>query len=36
MNLKVAISSVKLVIPGHGEIGGQELLDYTINLFKHE
>jgi metallo-beta-lactamase class B len=36
MNVKQAFPSVKLVIPGHGEIGGKELLDYTINLFKHE
>lgn len=34
--VKQAFPSVKLVIPGHGQIGGQELLDYTINLFKHE
>ncbi len=26
--------NAKIVIPGHGEIGGKELLDYTINLFK--
>jgi metallo-beta-lactamase class B len=32
--VKQAFPSVKLVIPGHGEIGGQELLDYTIELFK--
>ncbi|KMQ65587.1 beta-lactamase [Chryseobacterium angstadtii] len=25
---------VKIVMPGHGEVGGQELLDYTIKLFK--
>lgn len=25
---------VKIVIPGHGEIGGMDLLDYTIKLFK--
>jgi metallo-beta-lactamase class B len=25
---------VKIVVPGHGEHGGVELLDYTINLFK--
>jgi metallo-beta-lactamase class B len=36
MKVKQAFPFVKLVIPGHGEIGGQELLDYTINLFKHE
>jgi metallo-beta-lactamase class B len=32
--VKQAFPSVKLVIPGHGQIGGQELLDYTIELFK--
>lgn len=26
--------NVKIVIPGHGKIGDQSLLDYTINLFK--
>ncbi|MEY4383942.1 MAG: Beta-lactamase, partial [Bacteroidota bacterium] len=26
--------NVNIVIPGHGEIGGQELIDYTIKLFK--
>jgi len=34
--VKQAFPSVKLVIPGHGEVGGKELLDYTINLFMHE
>jgi len=34
--VKQAFPSVKLVIPGHGEVGGKKLLDYTINLFKHE
>jgi len=32
--VKQEYSSVKIVIPGHGEIGGIELLDYTIKLFK--
>lgn len=27
---------VKIVVPGHGEYGNKELLDYTINLFKTE
>jgi metallo-beta-lactamase class B len=31
--VKVAFPNVKKVIPGHGELGGIELLDYTINLF---
>jgi metallo-beta-lactamase class B len=26
--------NVKIVIPGHGQIGGKDLLDYTINLFQ--
>ena len=26
--------NVSIVVPGHGEIGGKELLEYTINLFK--
>lgn len=33
--VKQQYPSVKLVIPGHGEIGGKELLDYTIQLFKN-
>jgi metallo-beta-lactamase class B len=32
--VKQAFPSVNLVIPGHGQIGRQELLDYTIELFK--
>lgn len=31
--LKQAYPNVKLVIPGHGAIGGKELLDYTHDLF---
>lgn len=27
--------AVKVVIPGHGEPGGSDLLDYTINLFEN-
>lgn len=26
--------NVKIVVPGHGEFGNKELLNYTINLFK--
>lgn len=33
--VKKAYPNVKTVIPGHGEIGGKELLDYTITLFKN-
>lgn len=32
--VKKAYPNVKIVIPGHGEIGNQKLLDYTIKLFK--
>lgn len=32
--VKVKYPQTKIVIPGHGEIGGMELLDYTIELFK--
>lgn len=33
--VKQQYQNVKIVIPGHGEIGGIELLDYTIRLFKN-
>ncbi|WP_312390597.1 subclass B1 metallo-beta-lactamase [Chryseobacterium sp.] len=32
--VKAKYPDAKIVIPGHGEIGGEELLDYTIRLFK--
>ena len=32
--IKNAYPSLKIAIPGHGKIGGAELLDYTIKLFK--
>lgn len=32
--IKMQYPHVKIVIPGHGKIGGKELLDYTIQLFK--
>lgn len=32
--LKLKYPQTKIVIPGHGDIGGIELLDYTIKLFK--
>ena len=32
-NVKRQFPEVKIVIPGHGKIGGEELLDYTIKLF---
>jgi metallo-beta-lactamase class B len=33
--VKAEYPNVKLIIPGHGETGGKELLDYTIKLFKN-
>jgi metallo-beta-lactamase class B len=32
--VKATYPTVKTVIPGHGNTGGSELLDYTIRLFK--
>lgn len=32
--VKQAYPNVKIVIPGHGKIGGKDLLDYTIKLFE--
>ncbi|WP_282142627.1 subclass B1 metallo-beta-lactamase [Cellulophaga baltica] len=32
--IKEEYPDLKLIIPGHGNAGGQELLDYTIELFK--
>ena len=32
--IKTAYPDLKIVIPGHGDYGGIELLDYTITLFK--
>lgn len=32
--IKKTYPTIKTVIPGHGRIGGTELLDYTITLFK--
>jgi glyoxylase-like metal-dependent hydrolase (beta-lactamase superfamily II) len=31
---KTEFPDVKFVVPGHGDYGGPELLDYTINLYK--
>ncbi len=33
-DLKKAIPKVKIVVPGHGQTGNAELLDYTEQLFK--
>ncbi|WP_276165644.1 subclass B1 metallo-beta-lactamase [Zobellia alginiliquefaciens] len=35
-NIKIAYPDLKIVIPGHGDYGDVELLDYTISLFKTE
>jgi len=32
--IKAAFPKAELIIPGHGKAGGQELLDYTIKLFR--
>lgn len=32
--VKHQFPNVQIVIPGHGKIGGKDLLDYTIKLFK--
>lgn len=32
--VKAYYPQVKLIIPGHGKVGGAELLDYTSNLFR--
>lgn len=34
-NVKKAYPNARIIIPGHGKTGGQELLDYTIKLFKN-
>jgi len=34
MNIKLKYPDVEKIIVGHGEMGGSELLDYTINLFE--
>jgi metallo-beta-lactamase class B len=34
IKIKKALPNLKFVIPGHGEVGGIELLDYTIEKFK--
>lgn len=33
-NVKKRFPNAKIVVPGHGEYGNVDLLDYTINLFK--
>lgn len=35
-NIKNAYPDAEIVIPGHGDIGGTELLDYTIQLFERD
>ncbi|QQV01456.1 MULTISPECIES: subclass B1 metallo-beta-lactamase [Chryseobacterium] len=34
--VKTKFSDVRIIVPGHGNAGGTELLDYTIQLFKQE
>ncbi|MCO5238383.1 subclass B1 metallo-beta-lactamase [Chryseobacterium arthrosphaerae] len=34
--VKMEYLNVKIVVPGHGEYGNSEILDYTIKLFKTE
>ena len=34
--LKARYSSAKIIIPGHGKVGDQALLDYTIEMFKKD
>lgn len=34
LKVKNNIPNLKFVIPGHGKVGGEELLDYTIEKFK--
>jgi len=36
LKIKKAYPKAKIVIPGHGDYGDQQLLDYTISLFKTE
>ena len=33
--IKEKYKNVKFIIPGHGKYGGQQLLEYTIDLFKN-
>jgi metallo-beta-lactamase class B len=33
--IKQAYPNVKIIVPGHGEVGDKKLLDYTIQLFKN-
>lgn len=32
--IKSTFPNIQYVIPGHGKVGGTDLLDYTINMFK--
>jgi len=34
--VKAAFPEVKHIVPGHGAVGGIDLLDYTIDMFKLE
>jgi len=35
-NIKKTLPAAQFIIPGHGKIGGQELLNYTITLFSEK
>lgn len=35
-NIKKAYPDVKIVVPGHGAVGGSELLVYTTSLFEDD
>ncbi|MTI41079.1 subclass B1 metallo-beta-lactamase [Fulvivirga lutimaris] len=35
-NIKKAYSEIQFVVPGHGKIGGAELLDFTIQMFEED
>lgn len=34
--IKQEFKNIKIVVPGHGETGGQDLLDYTAKLFQNK
>lgn len=35
-SIKEHYPNLKVIVPGHGKSGGMELLEYTIELFKHK
>lgn len=34
--IKETCPAAKIVVPGHGDVGGRELLDYTVQLFESQ